>query len=223
MSNITVYTCITGSKDNLIEEQVKCEHDFIAFYDGQSTRWKTKKTYDRFKSDRRNSRIQKILAHQFIDTEYSVYIDGNIKLNIDPQILIDRYLKDHDIAVFKHPTRDCIYDEAMVCAKHGLDNAETIIEQAKTYEDYGYAKHKGLGECGLILRRHTDKVEQLNNAWWAEHCRHSVRDQISFMYAVDKVGIRVKFIDKETKSISIDHAIINDFLEIFSHLTSRLE
>ena len=43
------------------------------------------------------------------------------------------------------------------------------------------------------------------------------------MYAVDKVGIRVKFIDKETKSISIDHAIINDFLEIFSHLTSRLE
>ena len=31
MSNITVYTCITGSKDNLIEEQVKCEHDFTYF------------------------------------------------------------------------------------------------------------------------------------------------------------------------------------------------
>src|SRR5690606_11150176 len=101
----------------------------------------------------------------------------------------------HDIAVFKHPQRDCLYDEATVCALRRLDDPETIIEQVKTYEDRGFSKHKGLCECGIILRRHTPRVERFNEVWWSEYSRHSRRDQISFMYAADKVGLRVNQIE----------------------------
>ncbi len=179
-SNIIVYTVITSGKDSVREQK----YPVMRFID----------SYDKFKDPRRNSRIQKILAHQYINAEYSIYIDGNVKLLADPQLLVDKYLKDCDLATYRHPNRNCIYDEAMECAKRKLDDPEIIIEQAQTYEDAGYAKKKGCCECGIILRRHTPKVEEFNNAWWSEYCRHSKRDQISFMYAVDKVGIQINMI-----------------------------
>lgn len=188
---ITLYTVITNGKDEQLDKNAKCFLD----------------TYDRFKDPRRNSRIQKILAHKYIDTEYSIYIDGNIRLLVEPEVIIEKYLKDCDIAVSKHPVRDCLYDEALVCAKRELDDPEIIIKQVKEYEDNGYGKHKGLAECGIIIRRHTKKVEEFNNAWWSEFCVHSKRDQISFMYAVDKVGIPVNFIEDYFIEKSPTHAV----------------
>jgi hypothetical protein len=193
---ITVYTSITDEKDTLLDNQLLGEAQYVAFTDLAYVQpWQIKKPYDRFVDPRRNSRIQKILAHQFIETEYSIYIDGNIRLLVPPEELIAEHLKDTDLAVWRHPKRDCVFDEAIVCAKRKLDDPETIIEQAVAYEKDSYAKHKGLAECNVILRRHTKKVEEFNNAWWSEYCRHSRRDQISFMYAVDKVGLRIKLID----------------------------
>ncbi len=193
---ITVYTAITGDKDGVREmPDIKAQSTakFVAFLERpwMSDTWEIRPAYNRFVDPRRNSRIQKILAHEYIDTEYSIYIDGNIRLLTTPEALIEKYLKETDIALFRHPTRDCLYDEAKICAVKGLDDPEVIIEQAVAYEKAGFAKHKGLVECNIIMRRHTPQVAALNNAWWAEWCRHSRRDQISFMYAVDQVGIPI--------------------------------
>lgn len=192
-SDITVVTSITDSKDELRDGQEKGNAKFVAFTDFQSNtkEWDVKPAYAKFADPRRNSRIHKILIHQYVDTKYSIWIDGNIRLMIPPEELVELYLKDHDIALWRHPNRDCIYDEAIKCAARGLDDPETIIEQAKKYEDSGYTKHRGLFECGMIIRRHTPKVIEFDNAWWAEYCRHSRRDQISFPYAADLVGLRV--------------------------------
>lgn len=198
MGKITVITAITNSKDNLLEDPQNAKlADFVAFTDFEqaSETWKIKKCPDLFTDARRNSRLPKILSHLYVDTEYSIYIDGNIRLLKTPQELIETYLKDYDLAIFKHPIRDCIYDEAIICAKKGLDDPEKIIEQAKTYEDDGYARHKGLCECGIIIRRHTPKVKELNECWFSHYTRYSRRDQISFMKAVDEVGIPIKIID----------------------------
>jgi hypothetical protein len=196
MSSITVYTAISGGKDHLIHDQYKGDAKFVAFLDQPqaSKTWEYRKLFDKFNDNRRNSRAPKMLAHQYVDSEYSIYIDGNIRLRVPPETLVEKYLKNHDLAVFRHPQRDCLYEEATVCALRGLDDPEVIIEQVKSYEDSGFAKHKGLNECGIILRRHTDKAREFNDAWWSEYCRHSKRDQISFMYAVDKVGLRINSI-----------------------------
>jgi len=218
-SNITVVTSITGDKDQLIEKQVRGGANFIAFIDKPypSNTWGIKKAYDKFQDPRRNSRIHKLLIHQYVDTEYSIWIDGNIKLLIPPEEIIERYLKNHDFAVFKHPTRDCIYDEAMVCAKLRLDDPENIIEQVKQYEDSGFAKHKGLCECGILIRRNTAKVEAFNNAWWGEYTRFSRRDQISFMYAVDKVGLRINVINEPFINQPDGSAIRDNAFQVVAH------
>lgn len=190
--SLTTLTSITGDKDKLLEEQTKGEAQFVAYLDQSymSDTWSTKYAPTLFVDPRRNSRVPKLIASKYVTTEYSLWIDGNIRVLKDPLALAEKYLQDHDLAVYKHPNRDCIYEEAKVCAMRGLDDPEIIIAQAKAYEDDGYAKNKGLNECGIIFRRHTAKVEAFENEWFAQYNRHSRRDQISFMYAADKVGLR---------------------------------
>lgn len=218
MEKITVLTSITGNKDPLQEKQAVGNAQWLAYTNLESKTWETRTPPFLFKDDRRNSRAPKILSHLYSDTEYSIWIDGNMSLLKPPEKIIKRYLGDHDLAVFQHPKRDCIYDEAMRCAKANLDEPETIIEQVSRYEKTGYAKHKGLCECGVLIRRHTKKVIEFNNYWWSEYTRGSVRDQISFMYSVERVGLRINKIDAPW---FLDESGVNarrsDFIKIVPH------
>ncbi len=216
----TVISSIVGGKDAVVEEQVTGDATFLLFTDStvESKVWNVRPAYDRFLNARRNSRVPKILPHLFCDTEYSITMDGSMALLTPPEELIATYLKDTDIAVFTHGARDCIYDEAIKCATAKLDDPEVIIEQATAYENAGYAKHKGLCECGFIIRRHTSKVRQFNNEWWAQYTRYSVRDQISFMFAVDTVGIKLNVIDIPWH-LAVDgtHARRGNIIKMYPH------
>lgn len=219
-SPITVITSITGDRDDLHDDQKVGDAKWIAYLDKQveSKVWEVRTAYNRFTDPRRNSRIHKMLSHQYCDTEYSIWIDGGISLLKTPEELIKKHLKDHDIAIFKHPKRDCIYDEAVRCSTGKLDDPEVIIEQAKKYEDMGYAKHKGSYECGVLIRRHTAKVIELNNYWWSEYCRHSTRDQISFAFAADAVGIRLNKMEANWRIAPTKlYALRGDFVKIVPH------
>lgn len=218
-----VYTSIVGGKDNIIHDQPKGNAKWVAFtdFDFKSDTWEREEAYNKFTSPRRNSRVPKILAHQFVDTDYSLWIDGNLRLLLPPERLLI-YLKDHDIAMFKHPARNCLYDEAIECAKHSLDDPETIMSQMKKYAKEGFGKNRGLCEGGFILRRHTEKVEQFNNAWWSEYSRHSVRDQVSMFYALDKAGLKINQIDLQFINDN-GRLIRGGVVEMVNHLTPRPE
>lgn len=178
--NITVYTANVGGFDKLEDCAEDLTANYVAYTDQQSDTWDCRKPYDKFKDDRRNSRIQKIMPHLFIDTEYSIYLDGNIRLKVPAQKLVDEYLKDKDIAVIRHIGRDCVYEEATACMALKKGKPEELAEQVKEYAKRGWKEHAGLAECGVIVRRHTQDVEQWNEKWWAHYCRYSERDQISF-------------------------------------------
>jgi hypothetical protein len=215
---ITVVTALTDGKDNLSDDHVKGKAEFIAFTDVvyPTKLWSQAYCYDKFTSPRRNSRIHKILIHQYTDSEYSIWLDANLTLKVSPEQLIREFMQDCDIAVFQHPERDCIYDEAMICAVHKLDDQETIITQAKKYEDSGHPKHLGLAECNMIIRKNTAKVREFNNAWWSEYCRHSARDQISFMYVANRMGIDINLISPSARAG-------NKYFGFTNHLTARPE
>jgi len=218
---ISIFTSITGGKDTLLEDKEnKGKADFVAFLDTPylSPTWRVQPNKKLFIDERRNSRIPKLLPHLFTTNEYSIWIDGNIRLLKSPEELIAKHLKDHDIAVYKHPTRDCLYDEATKCAVKRLDDPEIIIEQVKAYEDIGFPKHIGLAECGIIFRRHTDKVQEFNESWFAEYSRYSCRDQISFMYSLNTVGLPCNIINDLFIEINPTHAIKESGdAEIFAH------
>lgn len=177
---IAVYTALVGGIDDLNEGQKTEGANFIAFSDHASETWDVRKPYDKFTDNRRNSRIQKIMPHLFLDCEYSIYLDANIELLVPPQQLIDQFLKDKDIAVFKHAGRDDIYQEREAILFYKKEEPEILFEQTSAYVHMGIKDHSGLSECGVIIRRHTPRINDLNEKWWAHYCRYGVRDQMSF-------------------------------------------
>lgn len=194
---ITVYTNATNGRDALREDQCTEGARFVAYVDqsgnGNSV-WNRQPGPRLFQSPRRDARMRKILSHQFTDTEYSVWMDANVALKVPARQIIDDYLRGADLAVFLHRTRMCAFDEADRCAFLGADAADLIEEQVRHYERSGFRKAQGLAETSVVIRRHTRQVCTFNDAWWSELCRYSLRDQISFMYAVRKVGLRINFI-----------------------------
>jgi len=194
--NVTVITSIIDGRDHLREDQRTGGARFVAYVNAvhDTTTWEQRPAYDGFLSARRNSRAHKILSHQFCDTVYCIWIDGNVALRIEPASLVQKVLGRFDFAVFKHPERSCIYEESDSCILRGLDDPAIIRRQMAKYANNGYEHDQGLAEANVIIRRHTKPVIEFNNSWWAEYCSHSVRDQISFMYAAAQVGLRINWL-----------------------------
>lgn len=196
MLNIAVITSVTGGRDILREDQNTETGNFVAYCDRNygSRVWEERPACTLFKSERRNSRCPKILSHLYVDADYSVWIDGSVALRASAVTIVEDWVKDCDLAVFKHRVRGCTYEEAAVCAERQLDTPRLIESQVRRYREKGFPANAGLPECTVIVRRHSRKCEEFNHAWWAEYCRYSVRDQISFVYAAKNVGLTYRLI-----------------------------
>ena len=182
MSNNIIYTVITGGKDTLSEDINIKGAKAVCFTDDpnlKSEKWEIRLIPSLYKDVRRDSRTVKLLPHIFfLYAEYSLYLEGNIICKVPIQRIIHEWLQDDDIAVFKHHTRDCLFQEAKECIRLGLDDTETIEKHVARYE--GFPEHKGLYQCGVILRRHTPRIKRLNEAWFAQYMTGCKRDQVSF-------------------------------------------
>lgn len=200
---IVVYTSITAGKDTLKAPRDSAGADFVVFSDQPSVVhdcetvncWRARPACALFVDPRRNSRAPKLLAHQYVPGyDFSLWIDGSFRLLASPAALVEEYLSDADVALFRHSTRECIYDEAEICSTLRLDDPAIIEEQGARYRLEGYPARQGLTEGGVILRRHNSLMERVNDAWWSEYCRHSRRDQLSFNYVLYKLGVRCSYL-----------------------------
>jgi hypothetical protein len=193
VQNTVVYTAIAGGYDNL-KAQVTQGYEFVAFHDnpGMNKTWRLLPLEKELDDANREAKKYKVLPHRYFpEKKYSLWIDGSIMLNISPGSLIEEYMGEYDVVVHQHPDRNCIYQEAEVCARHGLDDPGLINKQVKAYRDAGYPERNGLYELPVILRRHGKRVEEFNELWWAEIRNGSCRDQISFPVVAQRAGIRV--------------------------------
>ena len=138
--------------------------------------------YSRFGNPALAARFYKTAPHLlFPKAHWTIWVDGNVKLNKDPETFVHR-VGPSGLGVFAHPHRDCLYDEAKVCAEARLDDAKVIEKQVKRYAADGYPKHYGLGATMLLVRRNDPEINALNAKWFQEICNGSIRDQISFPY-----------------------------------------
>lgn len=119
----------------------------------------------------------------FPEADLWVYCDARL-LPKAPAEKLKELVKDKPIAAFKHPVRDCLYDEGTYCANTGRDSRAIIEAQLRRYRDQKFPAHAGLIAGGaLVLRK--EAVPHLE-AWWAEIEGGSRRDQISFPFAVPR-------------------------------------
>lgn len=186
---IVVYTAIIGDCDGLLSRPAG---DAVAFVTHTHTRargWDQRIVVAEF-GPRRTARHYKTLPHRYMpDADVWIWIDGNVQLGVTPEAAVARWLKG-DLATLNHWERNCLYDEAAFCAKIGKDDAVTLQRQARGYALDGHPKGWGLAATRVVIRRNTPAIVALNEAWWDEIERHSVRDQVSLPYVCRQAGIR---------------------------------
>jgi glycosyltransferase involved in cell wall biosynthesis len=179
--DITVVTAITGKKDSLEPQPQYPGVDYVAFLDEnvKDEQWNVRRACNKFAKPVMNAKIHKILTHKYVDTEYIVWQDGNMILKQDPHELV-KIMGDKDFAFFKHPGRDCLFDEADACINLNKGVVTEIGEQVKDYSKQMFPTHAGLTEMTAFIRRNNKKTNDLFEKWWVEITRYSNRDQISF-------------------------------------------
>ena len=141
----------------------------------------------------RTAKKPKILPHIYFPfAEWSIWIDGNIDIAVDPQSLIEEVEESGLlIGMFRHPERQCLYDEAERCIVRKKDNLAAILDQVQRYSEEEYPVNNGLAECNVIVRKHNHpKVMKVMCDWWKEIRNGSRRDQLSFPYVLWKNGMQ---------------------------------
>ena len=204
-NSIVVVSCITAGTDNVVEDQNTEGADFVMFTDNPNIISKTWHI-ETLKPDllidpRRQSRMMKWLLHKFFaDYEYSLWLDGNVRVLTPVGKLINMFLRYQNIAVFKHKDRNCVYKEADDCINKQLDDPALIKRQMDRYRAEGFPSDNGLSELPAILRRHTPEIERFNEAVWSEYSTQSRRDQLCFDYIAWKLRMQIsRFPGKVTR------------------------
>lgn len=200
-SRIAVYTCITGSYDELLEPvYVPDNMDFYAVTEvplpkSSQWRWIDLKQFEKLKEmdKTRQARYIKLHPHElFSDYEYSIWIDSNIRVIGDLTFAAESVGK-LDMASNWHPQRNCIYKEAEACILKKKETAEVMKRQIEHYRKEGMPESFGLIETNVFARRHNEPVcRQIMEKWWDEIRKYSRRDQISLPYVLWKAGYQME-------------------------------
>lgn len=184
-----VYTAVFGDYDvvSAVNPQWGC--DFICFTDNPklvSDGWQVVTVRLNDETPSQANRRYKMLPHLYLPSyERSLYIDGNIKLVIDPSPLFEKYLDKGLIAIPTHQDRNCVYTEAQYCIKGGRVDKEITEQQMANYAAKGFPVKFGMTENGVIFRKHLhENVIKLMDAWWVEYNNGGKRDQLSLPYLI---------------------------------------
>jgi len=140
----------------------------------------------------RLARRIKVLSHKYTgDAQWSIWIDRNLQLSVHPQEIVRRvFTGGADLASFRHPERECTYNESQIVQFLELDDGELVDWQMERYRAERLPRRFGLLETAIVVRRNTARVRQLNQLWWQEISHGSHRDQLSAMYALWKTNMR---------------------------------
>lgn len=175
-----IYSAIYGDYDKPKKQPLGIKP--ILFTDSiESEDYEVRKVHRAEEHPRMRAKYFKCMPHQVLDCDISIWIDGSatIKTPYFKEWCLEK-LGDNDIALFKHPDRDCIYDEANVSRGMLKYKSLAILEQVMEYKRGGYPVHGGLWACGLLIRRHNDKVKKFNKLWWRHNNKYTYQDQLSF-------------------------------------------
>lgn len=191
---VAVYTVIFGKYDDIIEPMVKPDNiDYYIITDQEfdltNSKW-NKVDISKFEDDikgltnaERNRFFKMMPFHVFDDYEYSIYLDGNIKVITDLTEYIN-LIGSFDIATHQHFCRDCVYQECEAIITAQKDTRDNIERHRQLFLDTGMPEHYGLMECNVIARRHTDNCERIMRKWWEEYLAYSNRDQLSLPHVL---------------------------------------
>lgn len=187
MNKIAVYSCITQGYDEPKDQAHILDVDWIMYCDTplDTAAWSMRKVTPPM-PPRKTAKFMKVNIPLPIQKyEYSIWIDGSV--TITSPDFVDMAISRLDsscIALFSHPERDCIYDEAVASMDFPKYDQTDLLRQVAYYRDNRHPRHWGLWAGGIIARRHCPETNALMARWWSEIRRWGVQDQLSLPVAL---------------------------------------
>lgn len=138
----------------------------------------------------RAAKKPKLFPWLYSEAYASIWIDGGFRVQ-SADFAYEAIQYANPIAQFRHPWRDCIYQEA-VCTRtinRYAPQAELIEEQAEFYKKNEHPEHWGLWATGIIARYHTPSVRALALSWMHDINEWSFQDQVSQAYSLRLAGL----------------------------------
>jgi GT2 family glycosyltransferase len=113
------------------------------------------------------------------DSDVSIYIDGSIEVKSNRFIEYCIKHLDDDFTLFRHPQRNCIYEEIEASKPLKKYQSENLVGQGNSYKKE-HPANWGLWACGVMVRKQSDKIKKLMADWMNEINKWTYQDQISF-------------------------------------------
>lgn len=159
-----------------------------------------------------------------VDCPDVVWIDASMEIT-SRSFVRDALAARHDgVAVFTHPRRDCIYQEAEASlgaeAQGGKYADQPLLDQVAAYRAEGHPEHGGLFACGVVAWDLSDpQAADLGRAWLAECERWSWQDQLSFPVACRRLGVEPGVFPIRQIERNVRGCLVNRWLRIHPHST----
>jgi O-antigen biosynthesis protein len=217
MTRVAVFTALFGSYDRLLEQAPADDVDFICFTDDASL---TSRTWDVRVVDVgergiRAARRVKTGPHRMLpDHEWTIWVDARLSIRsheLVPTLL--RHAAPSGMAAMVHRQRHCAYDEAMEVYRKGFDQSPQLVEQIRRYRRAGFPAGRGLVSTMVVARRNDEQVRQVNERWWSEIERGSIRDQVSLPFVLWELGFEPGLVDLDPYE--------NELYVLHHHLVAR--
>lgn len=195
--SVACYTAICGGYDDLKSHPDIADVDFVAFTDDPtlaSEEWTVRLVAPDGTHPRDQAKQFKLFPHCWLpEYDFTIWVDGS------HEILTDRFALDAiaaidetGIAVYEHPWRSCIYEEAAGSLEEQPEKYQgtPITEQVGSYRAAGHPENWGLYATGTIARYRSPQVAMLMEAWAAEIDRWTYQDQLSLPVVCRRLDMR---------------------------------
>ena len=230
MPTAIIYTVITGNYDTIKQPlDITPGADYFLFTNNPHIQdagvWKVVHIPSEVwqgRSERENnillSRKVKMLPHVYLPQGYdlSIYIDADMLIKRPLTELLDSLYKETLFAACRHSCCASVRQEINDLINKGMVNGHQVEQQWQRYVDWGFKDNLGISENGLLIRRHHDaRVIQLMELWWGEYQNGCLRDQVSLMPCIHRIGFMAYF-----QFIKMDIRK-NKILKVLRHKESR--
>ncbi len=176
-SSVVVFTCRYGNSRAPADPRERTPGvQYVCFTDDPRLKSKTwsLRTCARSRHPLMQAKASKVLAHESLDCDASLWVDPGIEL----QSLEGAFQRlSADVALERHVSRNCIYDEAEQLKAIRRGDPSLIDRSIARYRDLGHPRDYGLWDTDVVLRRHNETTKSFNLQWWQEVRSGTPQDQ----------------------------------------------
>ena len=193
---IAIYTAVFGGKD-VIKKPLSYNNDenidYFLITDNKKNinfNYKIILKEPIYDDITKNARYYKIIGlGLFKEYDIVIWHDGNLQVIHNKITDILKFVENKQVAFFKHPDRNCIYNEAIKCIQLEKDYPIKIFKQVFGYFVKGIKSEDGLYETTIIVKNNKLIDKKFLDLWWNEIKNKSRRDQLSLPYSLKKFNI----------------------------------